>query len=130
MDIFCQSKSDIITSKAGKKYFTIKNDENTTFVCFNPKYHPLFEVGNTTVDVEVQEGKKEGDSPRIVSIGTKAEDVVGIVEKLIPHKVDDIKNRGVAISYAKDLVCSGQIKLDQMSAYADKFLEYIKKVEP
>lgn len=40
--------------------------------------------------------------------------------------VDNTKNRAVAISYSKDLVCSGQIKLDQMSAYADKFLAYIE----
>jgi len=123
-DIFVQQKSDIITSKAGKKYFTIKNDEDTTFVCFNPKLYPLFEIGGTTVDVEVQEGRKEGDSPRIVSVGTKAEEAPKAVERALP-RTDDVKNRAVAISYSKDLVCAGKIELNQMKAYADKFLEYI-----
>jgi len=40
--------------------------------------------------------------------------------------VDNVKNRAVAISYSKDLVCASIIKIDQLRAYADKFLEYIE----
>lgn len=36
-------------------------------------------------------------------------------------------NRSVAVSYAKDLVTAGKIELKELSAYADKFLQYIEK---
>jgi hypothetical protein len=38
-----------------------------------------------------------------------------------------VKDRAVAISYAKDLAIAGKIELKDMSAYADKFLEYMNK---
>ena len=41
-------------------------------------------------------------------------------------RVDNVKNRAVAISYSKDLVCHDKIELKQMKGYADKFLDYIE----
>jgi len=47
-----------------------------------------------------------------------------ISEKPVIH---DSRNRSMSIAYAKDLVVAGKIELKDMSAYADKFLEYINK---
>ena len=40
--------------------------------------------------------------------------------------VDNFKNRAVAISYAKDLLCAGVIDKEKLIGYADKFLNYIE----
>jgi hypothetical protein len=46
---------------------------------------------------------------------------------VIPEKPHNTKDRAVAIAYAKDLAAAGKIELKDMTAYADKFLEYMNK---
>jgi hypothetical protein len=41
---------------------------------------------------------------------------------------NEIKNRAVALAYAKDLVVGGKIVLEDVEVTADKFLKYIKGV--
>ncbi len=54
----------------------------------------------------------------------KAAKAMGAVEIPVIH---DSKARSMAIAYAKDLAAAGKIELKDMSAYADKFLEYMNK---
>ena len=135
-DIFVQERSDIITSKAGKKYFTIQNDEGQKFICFNPKLYPLFQLGSQVVDVNVEAGKKEGDTPRIVSVGTKAEDIPAkIVEKAgykaDPEKTHSIERQSVlksAVEWCGYKVQTGiDIKTEDVIKVAEKFLGFVSR---
>lgn len=64
-EIFIQSKSDLITSqKTGKKYFTVTDDKENKFICWDTGLYDLCEIGST-IDLEVIPGKTPTDTPKI-----------------------------------------------------------------
>ena len=128
-------RSDLIVSKTSKKtYFTITDETDTKYICFNPSLYPEFEIGNL-VDIEWQPGKNEGDTPRITgiaSLGTEVSEKHAEVAKVsssrkLLKRVDDepTKNRSIALSYAKDLVAAGELELSNIIAFAEVFYGYM-----
>ena len=59
-----QMVSDTLTSKAGNDYFTIEDDQQKRYVCFNPKLKEYCQVGGE-IDADLTQSKKPDGNPTI-----------------------------------------------------------------
>ena len=135
-----------VTSK-GTPYWEAKYDDGHSDKFFDASYLEIFQDAIAhSLPVEVTKEKKGQywnltgvtllDKPTLLEV---AKELGAVPEKEYleqakrhpPLPVSDeysrTKMRSMSISYAKDLCCAGKIEISQMSAYADKFLEYITK---
>ncbi|GAH10361.1 unnamed protein product, partial [marine sediment metagenome] len=59
-----QVVSELITSKAGREYFTLEDFGQKRYVCFNSKLKDYCKVGGE-IEADLTPGKTPDDSPRI-----------------------------------------------------------------
>ena len=80
--------------------------------------HPIGDTGKWCNEEDAETYHSPlGDEPLVAEAKKMGAKVTG---------VDNFKNRAVAISYAKDLLCAGIIDKEKLIGYADKFLNYIE----
>jgi len=72
-----QSVSELITSKAGREYFTLEDFEQKRYVCFNPKLKDYCKVGSE-IEADTTPGKSADDSPRIDMIYVNGKPVIEV----------------------------------------------------
>lgn len=86
--ISIQSITDLITSKAGRQYFTFEDMQQQRYVCFNTKLKDYCSVGSE-IEVDLSPGKTPGDSPHLNMIYKNGKPVI------------DIEKRATGRSYGK-----------------------------
>ncbi len=62
----------IVSTKSKRTYFTITDDKDRKFICFDPGLYNDCEVGKT-LEAEITPGRTAEDTPRIGRMGAKAE---------------------------------------------------------
>ena len=70
--IVVTERSELMKSKKGKTYFTIKDTEGNTYVCYHPNQHPDFEPHNNP-EVKINPSSNPDYSPSIELLGTEKE---------------------------------------------------------
>ena len=125
-------RSEIITSKAGRKYFTVKDEKGRNLLCFNPGIHYQFEVGHSvTCDIELREGK----DPLIKDTvsGQKEQEHPEADWQPPPPKEPDFMTQGQRIRAlalgAVAQMCTTQIEPKDLIATAKKLAKYIETGE-
>ena len=78
--ISVQSVTDIITSKAGREYFTLEDISQKRYVCFIVKLKEFCKVG-TEIEADFTPGKSADDSPRLDMIYVNGKPVVSVEKK-------------------------------------------------
>jgi len=78
--ITVQSVSDIITSKADRKYFTFGDIGQKRYVCFIPQLREYCKVGSE-IEVDLTLGKTPDDSPRLDMIYVNGKPVISVEKK-------------------------------------------------
>jgi len=78
--ISVHSVSDIITSKAGRQYFTLEDPEQKKYVCFIPQLKDYCKAGSE-IEADLTPGKSESDSPRLDMIYVNGKPVIQLAAK-------------------------------------------------
>ena len=63
-EIIVAERSEILKSKKGKTYFTVKDTEGNTYVCYHPNQHPDFEP-HSNPEVKISPSSNPDYSPSI-----------------------------------------------------------------
>lgn len=63
-EIIVAERSEILKSKKGKTYFTVKDTEGNTYVCYHPNQHPDFEP-HSNPGVKISPSSNPDYSPSI-----------------------------------------------------------------
>ncbi len=76
------SVSDIITSKAGRQYFTFEDTALKRYVCFIPQLKDYCKVGSEIeIEIDLTPGKSPEDSPRLDMIYVNGKAVISVEKK-------------------------------------------------
>ena len=78
--ISVQSVTDIITSKAGREYFTFEDISQKRYVCFIVKLKEFCKVGSE-IEADLTLGKSADDSPRLDMIYVDGKPVISVEKK-------------------------------------------------
>ena len=63
-EIIVAERSEILKSKKGKTYFTVKDTEGNTYVCYHPNQHPDFKP-HSNPEVKISPNSNPDYSPSI-----------------------------------------------------------------
>lgn len=125
--ISIQSVTDIITSKAGREYFTFEDVEQKRYVCFIVKLKEFCKVG-TEIEADFTPGKSADDSPRLDMIYVNGKPVISVEKKtagrsygkskeelLQIRQLAEAQNRSIqaqtSLNRAVDIVLADNIKV-------------------
>jgi len=145
-----QVVSELITSKAGREYFTLEDSEGKRYVCFNPKLKDYCKAG-TEIEADLIPGKSPDDSPRIAMIYVNGIPVVQretktagqrygkSKEELIQQReLAEAQNRSIqaqtSLNRAVDLAVAGKIgepplqRFDEIAGYTRAFYQLLQSL--
>ena len=117
------------STKEGKKangeswkilYFKVKG---VIYSTFNAGYAEFKEGDEVQINYE-SDGKY--NTIKAITMIKECTDVVIKTEEFVGEKIDTRIN-SMAISYCKDLIVGGIIKLEEIETYANKFKNYMEK---
>lgn len=124
------SVEDKFSAKNGKPYWTITWGDGTKDSVVSPVFHKaICEAKNSGKSVKINKEQK-GNYMTVTSVeivdGQPTPPTTTYTPTPATNKPNtEDKNRGVSLSYAKDLVVSGKIELDDMLTFAEIFNRYL-----
>jgi hypothetical protein len=110
---------EVKKDKNDKEYYLVTDTQGQKFYHFAGDINIIGKLANgrgAVLDIE----HTGGEYPKITA--AKLLHYKPLTNKL---SSDEIKNRSVAISYAKDLVCAGKSDLADIEKLADRILAYV-----
>jgi len=111
-------KAEVRQDKNGQDYHAITDTQGQVFYYFGKDLNIIGKFVNGRGAVLEIEATNE-QYPQITA--------AKLLQYKPPAKIslDEIKNRSVAISYAKDIVCAGKTDLADLEKLADRILAYV-----
>lgn len=122
--------SEMQTSKTGKPYLQVVDQDNVKFSCWDEAlWNTLGKNAGAKIGFEVKGIFKNIIQAETVElpINPEPEDTKEPKTKVVAEgsKIKDPKNRAFALSYAKDLAVAGAIEPTKILSYAEVFTRYI-----
>ena len=133
--IVVTERSELMKSKKGKVYFTVKDTEGNTYVCYHPNQHPDFEPA-ANPEVKISPSSNPDYSPSIELVGGErvASSPASPKQTIKPQVKSEGRELSFAQSYAKDVfvayIGAGRFKDSTPAAIATNINQIAKGLLP